>query len=262
MGLRLIPIIVAALVASNPGSSAAAAERCTTVASPIETDRPDYANSSVVVPVGSLQSESGIESGTQHGDKTIDGTNSRLRLGVAPCLEIFVDAPTYFAPLSGKPAAGFGDIAPGAKWQISPDPGKFDLSVAFGAALPSGRAAIAGQGVQPYVQFPWSTDLPDGWSVGGMVSFFDRPADPLGELTTETSFVVSKELSKDFEIFTEYLGDYYAYGRPRALLNSGALWHFTNTQQLDLHAAFGLNGNSPNLIVGLGYSFRLDGLFH
>jgi len=266
MGLRLLPIIVAGLAAFDlaafdTGSSAAAAEGCTTVASPIETDRPDFANSSITVPAGSLQSENGIDFGTQHDDKTISGTNSRLRLGVAPCLEIFADVPNYFAPLSGKPPAGFGDIAPGVKWQISPNPGTFDLSVAFGAALPTGRAAIAGPGVQPYLQFPWSKDLPDGWGVGGMLTVFDRPADPLGRFTTEISFEVGKELTKDFEVFAEYLSDYYDYGRPRQLINSGALWRFTSTQQLDLHLAFGLNGNSPDLIFGLGYSFRLDGLF-
>jgi nucleotide-binding universal stress UspA family protein len=33
--------------------------------------------------------------------RTLDGTNSRWRLGVAPCLELLVDSPTYFARLQG-----------------------------------------------------------------------------------------------------------------------------------------------------------------
>jgi hypothetical protein len=33
------------------------------------------------------------------------------------------------------------------------------------------------------------------------------------------------------------------------------------TQQVDFHIAFGLNHNAPSYIVGVGYSFRFDGLF-
>jgi hypothetical protein len=66
------------------------------------------------------------------------GTNSRLRLGIAPCLEVLLDMPTYVAPVSGSGASGFTDVAPAVKWQISPVPGKFGLSVVAGVALPTG----------------------------------------------------------------------------------------------------------------------------
>jgi len=44
-------------------------------------------------------------------------------------------------------------------------------------------------------------------------------------------------------------------------LNSGGAYRLTKTEQLDFHVAFGLNENAPTYIFGLGYSFRLDGLF-
>jgi hypothetical protein len=94
-----------------------------------------------------------------------------------------------------------------------------------------------------------------------MLTFFTRPADPVSRLMTETTFVVAKELNESFELFTEYVGDFADEGRSRQLINSGALWRFTRTQQLCLHFAFGLNDNSPDFIVGLGYSFRIDDLF-
>ena len=75
----------------------ARAESCPTPADEIATDRPDVTNSSLVVPVGSFQSENGINLSARDGGRTIDGTNSRLRLGIAPCLEVLVDLPTYFA---------------------------------------------------------------------------------------------------------------------------------------------------------------------
>src|ERR1700732_5477164 len=70
------------------GAVDAQAEGCPTVKDEIATDRPDVTNSSLVVPVGSLQSENGVNLSARDGGRTIGGTNSRLRMGVAPCLAL------------------------------------------------------------------------------------------------------------------------------------------------------------------------------
>ena len=75
------------------------AEGCPTAKDDIATDRPDVTNSSLVVPVGSLQNENGVNFSMRDDARLIDGTNSRWRLGVVPCLEVLVDLPTYVAPL-------------------------------------------------------------------------------------------------------------------------------------------------------------------
>ena len=75
----------------------ARSESCPTASDEIVTDRPDVTNSSLVVPVGSFQSENGINLSARDAGRTIDGTNSRWRLGIAPCLEVLVDLPTYFS---------------------------------------------------------------------------------------------------------------------------------------------------------------------
>jgi hypothetical protein len=138
------------------GAVSAAAEGCPTAKDEIATDRPDVTNSSLVVPTGSLQSENGVNVSARDGARIFDGTNSRLRLGIAPCLEVLVDAPNYFAVFSGEGDSGATDVAPAIKWQISPIPGKVDLSIVVGAGLPTGTPSVAGRGVEPYVQLPWS----------------------------------------------------------------------------------------------------------
>jgi hypothetical protein len=45
------------------------------------------------------------------------------------------------------------------------------------------------------------------------------------------------------------------------MINSGAGYRVTNTQQVDFHVAIGLNDIAPNYIIGIGYSFRFDNLF-
>src|SRR6266481_5291549 len=96
--------------------------------------------------------------------------HTRWRLGVAPCLELLLDLPTYFATVRGPGHQGFSDVAPALKWQVGPIPGKIDLSLVFGVALPTGAVDIAGHGAQPYLQMPWSWELHDGLS--GMLTEF------------------------------------------------------------------------------------------
>ena len=239
--------------------SAAAAEQCPTRKDEIATDRPDVTNSSLVVPTGSFQSENGINLSRRDGATYFDGTNSRLRLGVAPCLEVLVDLPNYFAVLNGDGSPGATSVIPAIKWQISPVPGKIDLSAVVGAGLPTG--SIAGRGVEPYVQFPWSWKLVGGWSLNGMDTAFFFPSEPVNKLTIETTVSLEKEVGEHADVFIEYVGDYPGHGQSLIFLNSGGAYRLTKTEQLDFHLAVGLDKSAPDYIVGLGYSFRVDGLF-
>jgi hypothetical protein len=239
----------------------AQAEGCPTANDEIATDRPDVTNSSLVVPVGSLQSENGVNFSARDGGRVLDGTNTRWRLGIAPCLELLLDLPTYFATVRGWGSSGFSDVAPAIKWQVSPIPGKIDLSLVFGMALPTGAVDIAGRGVQPYLQMPWSWELHDGWGLSGMLTEFFRPSELTTKRIMETTFVIEKKVTERASLFVEYVGDYPENASPSQLLNSGGVYRLSPTQQVDFHVAFGLNHNAPNYIVGVGYSFRFDGLF-
>jgi hypothetical protein len=245
----------------NLGGSAAIADQCPQKESPITTDRPDVTNSSLVVPQGSFQNENGINLSQPDGGHQFDGTNSRLRWGIAPCLEVLVDLPNYFAALNGPLNSGFTNVTPAIKWQISPVPGKIDLSATFGAGLPTGTKTITGPGVQPYIQFPWSWELGGGWSVSGMLTNFMRPADPNDTLSAETTFVLEREFAERAFLFVEFVGDYRQNGGPSYLFNSGGGYRITPLQQIDFHIGIGLNENAPAYIFGIGYSFRIDGLF-
>jgi hypothetical protein len=249
------------LLAAAGASTSARAGECPGPDSEIATDRPDVTNSSLVVPIGSLQNENGINTTGRGSQETIDGTNSRWRLGIAPCLEILVDLPNYVGGLKGGADSGFTDVAPAIKYQFGSLPETWNLSVAAGAGLPTGAARIAGPGIQPYLQFPWSHELGNGWGIDGMLTSFFAPANLTNQQTTETTFAIEKKLTEKTSVFVEYVGDYPERGSATSLLNVGGNYLLTRTQQVDFHLAFGLNRNSPDYIVGIGYSFRIDGLF-
>jgi Putative MetA-pathway of phenol degradation len=236
----------------------AIAAECTQPDTPIETDRPDVTNSSVVVPAGSLQSENGIDTSRDRGADILNGTNSRWRLGVAPCLEVLVDLPTYVTTFNGSASSGFSDVVPAVKWQLGSLPKKFDLSVTVGAALPTGATAIAGSGVQPYLQIPWSIGLGDGWALTGMeTNFFTSRAD--AKLTYQSTLVIEKEIAERSFLFVEYVGSFPCVGRNSQLINSGGGYRIDDHHQIDFHVGIGLDRNAPNYIFGIGYSFRIDG---
>jgi Putative MetA-pathway of phenol degradation len=255
MGLTFL---VRALTASVVPSVAA---ECTPTSAAIETDRPDTTNSSVVVPVGSFQSESGLNLSRRDGTQLFDLTNTRLRLGIAPCLEVLVDVPTYVTALHQPGATGFTNVAPAVKWQMSPIPGKFDLSVVTGIGLPTGTVTIAGHGAQPYLQFPWSVELAEGWAITGMVTNFFMPSERANRYTNQSTFVVERQFGERSFLFAEYIGEFPWAGRQSHLFNAGGGYRITKTQQIDVHVGVGLNRNAPDYILGVGYSFRLDGIF-
>src|SRR4051812_17789722 len=199
--------LLLALLLTAPAAPARALDAepgCPTAAAPIVTDRPDVTNSSLVVPRGSLQVENGINGTVRREAGRVDGSNTRLRLGVFGCTELVLDLPTWFGAVSGRGASGFTNLAPGVKHQLGPLPGDIDLSIAAGLGLPTGARRIVGPGPQPYLQFPWSRELAGGWGVSGMLTAFWLPERAGSDVLLENTVVVSRELTGTTELFVEF----------------------------------------------------------
>jgi len=244
-------------LAASP-ARAGAPDPCPTSADEIATDRPDVTNSSLVVPYGSLQAENGIDWTVKHGSNVLDGTNTRVRLGIAHCTEFLIDVPSYFLSVNGSHPSGSSDVVVSFKRQL-PVPFGFNLSATAGIGFPSGSNKISGHGYEPYVQFPWSHEIADGWQAVGMFTLTWFPSESRRNPTFESTFSLERAFGSSADAFVEYVGD-YDHQRPSLVLNSGAAWRFTRTQQLDFHAGLGLNSSSVDHYFGIGYSFRLDGL--
>ncbi len=239
----------------------AAAGECPSPSSEIATDRPDVTNSSQVVPVGSLQGENGINSTGNGIEKTFDGTNSRLRLGVAPCFELLVDLPNYVGRFAGLADSGFYQRRSGDEVSAHSLPESWNLSVTAGAGLPTGATRITGPGVQPYLQFPWSHELGNGWGTSGMLTTFFFPSDPLNHRDHGSDLRDREEDQRTGIAVRRICRRLSLRGSNVELFNIGGEYLLTRTQQVDFHVAFGLNRNSPDYIVGVGYSWRFDNLF-
>jgi Putative MetA-pathway of phenol degradation len=241
-------------------ATALAAEYCPDAESEIQTDRPDVTNSSVVVPNGSLQAENGVNLTARSASRSIDGMNTRIRLGIAHCAELLVDLPDYFHSVHDGGPIGFSDFMPAFKMQLGPLLGNVVFSATAGLGFPTGASRISGHGYNPYLQFPWSREIGGDWSLSGMFTQFWF-AGQKSNAVSEATFVVERTVGTHADLFVEYVGDYPNHGAPSQLVNTGGAYRFTRTQQIDFHAGFGLTNRAPSYFVGLGYSVRFDSPF-
>jgi hypothetical protein len=228
LGTSLRLLLWCALLLSAFGgavSTASGAGGCPTDTNEIATDRPDITNSSLVVPLGSLQAENGLDWTVRDGSNALEATNTRMRFGIAHCTEFLMDVPSYFGALNGSQPSGFADLVVSLKRQL-PVPFGFDLSATGGVAFPTGATKISGRGYQPYLQFPWSHDLAPRWELAGMFTLFWSPDESSQNLVFQPTMSLDRGLGPSADVFVEYVGD-YDHQPPAHLLDGGGAWRFT-----------------------------------
>ena len=256
-----ITVVLFGVVLISGASVVFGADGCPTSASEISTDRPDVTNSSRVVPYGSLQVENGVDWTNRQRSDVISGTETRVRFGVARCTEVLADVPTYFYSLNGRAASGFSDLVVSIKREL-PVPYEFHFSATSGLGFPTGARKISSHGYDPYIQFPWSRQIDDDWSLHGMFTVTWFTHQHKSNPTFEPTLSIERALGPTRDLFVEYVGDYPNHARPSQILDSGGSWRVTRLQQIDFHVGVGLNSSSPDHFLGIGYSVRLDGLMN
>jgi hypothetical protein len=231
----------------------------------IATDRPAVTNSSVVVlAAGSLQVENGFLEASSQGQSILDGPESLVRFGVAKRTELRLTVPDYFYNLNtgGGAGSGFGDSAFGVKQQLGPTPGKFDVSVILFLSFPTGANTVSSGGYDPGVQVPWSRALSANWTAAGMFSVYWPTQGHTRNVTGESTFLLDRQLTKPWDAFVEYAGDFPEAGGPRHLLHFGTALKLAKQHQIDFHVGVGLSSAAVDHLIGIGYSFRFQATGH
>ena len=213
-------------------------------------------------PVRHLQAENGFLETTSQGQSIVDGPETLVRFGVARRTELRFTAPDYFRNLNtgDTSASGFGDFAFGVKQQLGPTPGRFDLSVILFLSFPTGAKTVSSGGYDPGLQVPWSRSLSANWTAAGMLSVYWPTQGRTRNLTGESTFLIDRQLTKAWDAFAEYAGDFPETGGPRHLLHFGTALKIAQQQQIDFHVGVGLSSAAVDHLVGIGYSFRFQAI--
>lgn len=225
----------------------------------ISTDRPSIANSSVVVPKGDFQVENGLLATDTQGQYTLDFPETALRFGLVDKTELRLSAPDYFQALQGGTTvpSGFGDIAIGVKQQLGSTSGHFKLSFILFLSLPTGAKDVSSHGYDPGLQLPWSHPISENWTLSGQGAFYWPTQADKRNFTGQFTFALDRQLTKPWDTFIEYAGDFPQHGGSRQLLHFGSVYKLAPRHQIDFHIAAGLSRAAPDMFVGLGYSFLL-----
>jgi hypothetical protein len=228
---------------------------------PIATDRPSVANSSVVVPAGSIQLENGFLESSSQGQSNVDGPETVVRFGAAARTELRFTAPDYFHSLNNTHGldSGFGDFAFGVKQQLGPTLGGFDVSAILFLSFPTGAHTVSSGGYDPGLQVPWSRALSAKWTAAGMFSLYWLTQGRIRNLTGESTFLIDRQLTGPWDAFVEYAGRFPESGGPQHLLHFGTALKVTKRQQFDFHVGWGLSSAAVDHLIGIGYSFRFQG---
>lgn len=223
----------------------------------ISTDRPSVANSSIVVPEGYFQVENGLLIADAQGQSILDLPETSLRFGLLDKTELRFSVPDFFHTLNSSAISGFGDMAAGVKQQLGPLPDNFNLAVIMFLSFPTGANAISSHGYDPGLQLPWSMPLSPNWTASGQTAFYWPTVAGSHDFTGEVTFVLDRQITKPWDAFVEYAGDFRERGGSRQLLHFGSSYKLSPRQQIDFQIAAGLSNAAPHMFVGIGYSFLL-----
>ena len=224
------------------------------------TDRPDFTESAVVVPMYSLQIENGFTFQRLPGGVNVYNLpETLLRYGVGPRTELRFALPNYInASGGGSSSSGLGSSQIGIKQQFLPRDSAVGFAIIPFVDLPDGTGAFSSHRMDPGVLATVSYDLSDLWSVATQATIA-FPSGPGGRnRTVSPTLVFGYGVDERWGLFLEWAGDFPEHGGGAHLIHNGATYLLGPNEQLDFHYGFGLNGNSPDYLIGFGYSVRLN----
>ena len=224
---------------------------------PIETERPDFVESAVVLARGYLQVESGLTYQREADGSQSLLTETLLRYGAASRVELRFGLPGFDLP-AAETESGIarGDIYVGVKLQLGPVRG-IDLAIIPAVSIPIGDPSSTSGGWDPQLDVTFSTDLPAGIDASGMITGLlpSEPGRRNGTVQTSLSFGHAL-FSPRWHVFVEGFGTYPRFGASGFLAHVGVRWLLTDDIQVDAHTARRIAGDVPESFMAIGFSVR------
>lgn len=219
---------------------------------PIDTDGPDYVESSEVVPKGYFQYELdiGTASRSTNGIQTaLTDTPLLMKYGIANNWELRI-ASDGFMNQNGQ--QGIGNTAFGFKYHSqdrSTDTGAPAVAWIVQFQTPIATSYFRTGGILPSLRSVITWDFPNNYTLGMMPGVATQ-ANEAGQTYTAGIFgaVLNKKINEKWRAFVELAMPTISKPNQNGILASGdigAAYLLTNDIQLGFRAGVGLNANSP-----------------
>jgi hypothetical protein len=220
---------------------------------PIDTDGPDFVESSEVVPKGYSQYEvdmTSVRNRRSAPHSTMISTPTLLKYGAADNIEVRI-APEGYVRQDGK--SGLGDTALGLKWHSQdrdPSQGKAAVSWILHFETPSGSTQFRGNGIRPSLRSVITWELPHDLALGLMPGIkFDTREDAHRFTSAIFGAVLNKRFSDRFRAFVELSAPQIAHAKDGGVLayyDLGAAYLLNNDLQLGIRTGVAASRNTPN----------------
>lgn len=237
--------------------SASFAQDKATPKDPITTDRPDFTESSVVVPYRWLQIESGFTYQASRSAFSFGAPEILARYGFSTRAELRVGLPNYNHMRADKASSyGYGDSYLGIKYQIGPLRNGDDMAIIPAVSIPSNDKNFSSTTLDPEVKLCWSRDLGSEWTVSAMAyGLWTTDTDkPVFVYQQTVSF--GKGIADKLAVFMEYAGTFSKIGMPDHVAHVGIVYQPTANTQFDIHGGASVNGQDRSPFIAAGYSIR------
>jgi Putative MetA-pathway of phenol degradation len=222
------------------------------------TDRPDFTETSFVVPRHALQIEGGFTyTNGAHGEHAFNAPELLLRFGIAPRTELRLGLPDYVRGRgNGQRVGQLGDTYLGVKQQLGPPGARYGLALIPAVTLPTGGSRLTSDRVDPEMVVAWSRDLSKKWSVGGGLGYAWPTEEGKRNETFSPTLSFGHALSDRWETFFEWAAEFPKRGGPTHLLHHGYTYALRSDSQLDVHFGVGLTHAAPDFFIGAGFAVR------
>ena len=230
----------------------------------IDTDGPDFVESSEVVGEARFQYEADVMSERDHRNSsrlTRTSTPTLLKYGITDAIEIRLESEGHIRATgdSGNTATrstGTGDTALGVKWHSQ------DRDAAAGIPAvswilhfegPSGTPGLRGHGIRPSLRSVMTWDFPHDLTLGLMPGIkYDAGEDGHRFTSGIIGAVLNTRLTEKSRAFFEASATQLARGRDGGVLadwNIGAAYLLSRETQIGFRAGIAANRNTPNGLV-------------
>jgi hypothetical protein len=238
------------------------------------TDRPDQTESSVTIPRGTLQLETGWTHAVEEegGEETITDAfpGTLLRYGVIEGLELrFATEGRVWEELhepggNRHSDAGWSDLQVGLKKYLWEEDGCLPEAAILGhLSIPVGEEGFSSGRFDPDFRLSFAHTLTDRLSFGyNLGTSWETIEDDRGDRDTHSSFIYTAALgfglTDRLGAFIEFFGDIPINGEggPANSLDGGFTYLLKDNLQVDCFLGKGLSEDAEDWFVGAGFSYR------
>ena len=233
---------------------------------PLVTDRPDFTEASVTVGRGVSQLEFGYtftEDNEGGHKRSLSIGEPLLRYGIfADWLELRLAIfPVNERDSTGRTTSGTEDIYLGFKIALTGQDGLLpEMAILPQMTVPTGSNAFTNESALPGVNWLYSWDLGNEWSLAGSTQI-NRARDDSTEYYIETaqSVAVGYGLTDELGAYFEWYGLFPSganTARVEHYINGGFAYLLSDDIQWDIRVGTGLTTASDDLFIGTGFSIR------